>query len=116
MSQLPITTVLQGDTVRLPFAVQDYNGAAQDLTGCEIRWGYADLGTSPTPLLTKTDVDGVTIADAGAGLLQVNVAAGELDTPGTFTQELEITLPSGPTYTYAQGLLVVKPTVYPEQA
>jgi hypothetical protein len=114
MSQLPITTVYQGDSLRLDFIVQDYDGAPLSLDGCNIRWGMADPTAIDSPILEKSDEDGITVLSASAGRLVVQIAAGELDTPGTYTHELEVTLPSGASHTYAQGPLIVKPTVYPQ--
>jgi hypothetical protein len=113
MSQLPITTIYQGDTARLDFEAQEPDGSVRDLTDCEIRWAYSDPADLGTPLLEKTQEDGITILEAAAGRCAVTIDAGELDTPGTYVHELELTLPSGLTYTYAQGPLIIKPTVYP---
>lgn len=113
MSKLPIATVYQGDTARLSFEAQDSTGAPEDLTGCAIRWALSATDDIGTPVLTKASDEGITVLDAEAGRLVVTITAGELDTPGTYTQELEITLPSGATYTYGQGPLIVKPTALP---
>lgn len=113
MSRLQITSVYQGDTARLPFEAQDTTGAPEDLTGCSIRWALSATDDIASPVLTKTSDEGILVLDAEAGRLVVVINAGELDTPGTYTQELEITLPSGATYTYGQGPLIVKPTALP---
>ena len=66
-----------------------------------------------TPILEKTEGAGITITDAAAGRCYVSIAAGDLDTPGTFIHELEGAHTSGASYTYGQGTLIVRPTVYP---
>lgn len=118
MSKLPQATVYQGDTVRLQFQALTPQGSPENLVGCRVRWALSDPGSISSPVLTKSsDEEGdMTIVDAAAGRLIVNIAAGELDTPGQYVQELEITLPSGETYTYGQGPFIVKPAVLPEQA
>ena len=116
MSEFKRVECYQGDTVPMGFTVLDYDGTAQNLTSCSIRWGYATYDAQDTPLLVKTQLDGITILDAAAGRLLVNIDAGELDTPGTYVHELELTLPTGSTYTYGQGIFVVKPAVYPTLA
>lgn len=114
MSKLQITSVYQGDTARLPFEALDTTGAPENLEGCSIRWAMSATDDIGSPVLTKTSDEGITVLDAEAGRLVVTITAGELDTPGTYTQELEITLPSGDTHTYGQGPLIVKPAVLPE--
>lgn len=116
MSKLQITSVYQGDTARLPFEAQDTTGAPENLEGCSIRWALSKPEAIDSPVLTKTSENGILVLDAAAGRLVVTISAGELDTPGQYVQELEITLPSGETYTYGQGPFIVKPTVLPEQA
>ena len=113
MSRLPITSVYQGDTARLPFEALDASGSPEDLTECDIRWAMSNPSEMATPVLTKTLGEGIVVLNAEGGRILVEIAAGELDTPGTYTQELEIPLPSGATYTYGQGPLIVKPTVMP---
>lgn len=113
MSKLQITSVYQGDTAQLPFEALDATGAPEDLTNCSIRWAMSATDNIGSPVLTKTSDEGITVIDAEAGRLVVTITAGELDTPGNYTQELEITLPSGATYTYGQGPLIVKPTALP---
>ena len=117
MSQLGITTLYQGDTAKLAFAVQAANGSAQSLTGATVRWGYADPDAPATRLLEKTSGDaGISVIDESGGLIQVNIDAGELEDAGSYIQELDVTYASGETYTYAQGPFVIKAAVYPIEA
>lgn len=113
MSKLQITSVYQGDTARLPFEALDAQGAPENLDGCSIRWALSKPEAIDSPVLTKTTDNGITVTDAAAGRLVVIINAGELDTPGQYVQELEITLPSGETYTYGQGPFIVKAAALP---
>ena len=114
MSKLQITAVFQGDSVKLPFEALTDKGAPENLDGCSIRWALSKPEAIDSPVLTKTSENGILVLDAAAGRLVVIINAGELDTPGQYVQELEITLPSGETYTYGQGPFIVKPTALPE--
>jgi len=116
MSKLQITAVFQGDSVKLPFEALTDKGAPENLDGCSIRWALSKPEAIDSPVLTKTSENGILVLDAAAGRLVVIINAGELDTPGQYVQELEITLPTGETYTYGQGPFIVKATVLPEQA
>lgn len=53
---LKTTTIYQGDTARLDFIVLASTGAAQDLTGCTLRWAMASPDEIDTPLLAKTPI------------------------------------------------------------
>lgn len=112
MSALPQVAAYQGDTLPLDFLVLDYDGNPQDLTSATIRWAMSDPDEMDTPILEKSEGSGITVTDATAGRCTVTVPAGELDTPGTYVHELEITI-GGATYTYGQGPLIVRETVYP---
>jgi hypothetical protein len=113
MSRLPQTEIYQGDTAQFDFLVLDTDGSPQDLSTVTLRWAMSDPDELDVPILEKTDGDGITITDAVNGRCVVMVPAGEIATAGTFMQELEVTLSGGATYTYGQGPLIVKPTVYP---
>ena len=113
MSALPQYSAYQGDTARLDFLVLDYTGTAQNLATVTLRWALSDPDEMDVPILEKAAGDGIEITDAAAGLCTVTIPAGELDTPGTFVHELEVTLAGGATYTYGQGPFIVRPTVYP---
>lgn len=117
MTVIAIQTLYQGDTCDLPFEVQDHNCAPQDLTGAIIRWALADPANLALPIVQKTIGNGITTIDAVAG--RIIVTLQPVDTSGlagTYRQELEVTLPSGATYTYAQGPIIIKPTIYPDGA
>jgi hypothetical protein len=114
MTVLAIQTIYQGDTANLDFIVQDYDGSVQNLTDCEVRWALSDPADLSTALIEKEDGDGISVIDAANGRLTVTLTAGDTsELSGTYRHELEITLPSGATYTFAQGPLIIKPTVYP---
>lgn len=112
MTTLAQYAVYQGDTANLDFLVLDSSGEPQDLTNATVRWAMSDPEEIDTPILEKAEGDGITVTDATAGRCTVTIPAGELDTPGTYVHEIEITI-GGATYTYGQGPLIVRETVYP---
>lgn len=105
--------IYQGDSDRLEFRLLDSNGAPEDLTNVTLKWGLSDPDEIDTPILEKTEGSGITVTDAAEGRCYVTISAGDLDTPGTYTHELEGAHASGATYTYGQGTLIVRPTVFP---
>lgn len=113
MSRIDLGTFYQGDTVQLNFVVQDEDGNAVDLTNATVKWGLAATSAIATPVLTKTSDDDITITDAEAGECSVLIDQGDLDDDGAFYHELEVTLAGGESYTYAQGNVLILPTVYP---
>lgn len=114
MTQLKTHTVYQGDTVVLDFLVLQASGAPQNLSTVTLRWAMSDPDEIDTPILQKSEGDGIEVTDASAGRCTVTIPAGEIDAPGNYIQELEVELASGATYTFGQGTLIVKPTVYPQ--
>jgi hypothetical protein len=113
MTALPIKTAYQGDTVQLDFDLVEPDGSPLDLdTADEITWSLSDPTDLDTAILTKDTGDGISVLNADTGSCRVTVPAGALDTPGTYTHEIEATFGSI-TYTYGQGMLIVKPTVMP---
>jgi hypothetical protein len=113
MSTVNLGKIFQGDTLQLDFVCQDQDGDPQDLTDCSIKWGLAPSSDMASPIITKTVGSGVTITGAVTGRCQVLIGQGEINVAGVFFHELEITLPSGSSYTFAQGMVIVMPTVYP---
>lgn len=113
MTALPMRSIYQGDTEQIEFLVLDHTGDPQDLTNITLRWAMSDPDELDTPILEKSEGAGITITDPENGRCYVLIPAGELSTPGTFIHELEGTHSGGATYTYGQGTIIVRPTVYP---
>lgn len=113
MTALPTTTCYQGDTVALDFLLLDESGNPEDLDELDLRWAMSARDELDVPILQKDSDSGITVLDATGGRCRVIVAAGDLATAGTFLHEIEGTTGTGSTYTYGQGLLIVKPTIYP---
>lgn len=114
MTQLKTHTVYQGDTVILDFLVLQASGSPQNLSTVTLRWAMSDPDEIDTPILQKSEGDGIEVTDASAGRCTVTIPAGEIDTVGNYIHELEVEFANGTTYTYGQGTLIVKPTVYPQ--
>jgi hypothetical protein len=114
MSTLPLKTAYQGDTVTIDFVLVEPDGSKLDLsTVSEITWTLASPDDIDTPILEKTTASGIDLLDPTNGLCRVTIAAGQLDTPGQYVQEIEASFAGGTTYTYGQGPLIVKATVTP---
>lgn len=113
MTALPTTTAYQGDTVTLDFLLLADNGSPEDLDDLTLVWALADPDEIDVPILQKTVGSGITLTSPATGRCQVTISAGDLDTPGTYIHEIEGTTGAGATYTYGQGLLIVKATVLP---
>ena len=110
---LPIRTAYQGDTVFIDFDIVEPDGSRLDLTGTTVKWSMSDPDNLNSPLLTKTSPTSITLLSPTNGVCRVVIDAGDLATPGTYVQEIEVEQTTGVTYTYGQGPLVVKPTVIP---
>jgi hypothetical protein len=106
--------VCSGDDRTLRFAIADPAGAAVDLTGVQaVRWGCAKLlanGNYVSPAsITKTLADGIPIADATAGIIDVALAATDTASlsKGRYHHELEMTDVEGAVSTLAMGVLTI---------
>lgn len=113
MSTTNIEEYFAGDTMQITFAVKQADGTPQDLTNCSIVWGVSKARNLTAPILTKSVGNGVVLLDELNGLLVVTIDKGEIPITGELFQELEITLPSGRSYTFAQGTINSLGTVYP---
>jgi hypothetical protein len=107
-------TLCSGDDRTLRFAIVDPGGAAVNLTGVQaVRWGCAKLQANGNYVLpasiTKTLADGIEVADAGAGIIEVTIAHADttLLSKGRYHHELETTDAGGAVSTLAMGTLTV---------
>jgi hypothetical protein len=113
--------LFQGDTQRVNFTLTKSDGNALDLTGATIRWEASRLKTgglfSSTPVIVKTDQDGIEVVDALNGFLTVTLSPEDtLPISGDFYHELETTDVSGDVATVFSGQFkikkaLIKPTV-----
>jgi hypothetical protein len=109
MSSTPLGVIRQGDSLDLQFLCQTSSGAPEVLTGATLVWSLARVIDRGRPVLTKTPV----VTDAAGGVCRVSIDAGDLATPGTYYHELEIILATGASATYADGTLIVEPSIRP---
>lgn len=113
MTVFQTTTCYQGDTLSLDFLLLDEGGAPEDLSNMTLRWAMSSRDEISVPILEKSESSGIVIVGPTEGRCRVTISAGDLSEAGTYLHEIEGTNESGATYTYGQGLLIVKPTIYP---
>lgn len=87
-------TLFQGDTKRVHFALTRADGTPLELTGAQLRWQASKMKGpgvfSPTPVLQKTETDGIEIDDESGGILTVLIEPEDtIGLSGEFYQELE---------------------------
>lgn len=114
MKVADIVDYIAGDSMEIDFTVQDAAGAALDLSGAVVKWsatkapGASNIGTA---IVTKTIGSGITIMDATAGTLKVLIGKGDIQMIGWLFHDLEVTLPSGLSYTVAYGRINALPAI-----
>lgn len=83
----------QGATWEIAGALKDAAGAALDLSGVTIEWTLKNSSYS----LSLTTVDGITIVDAAAGTILINVvpASSAVVPLGVYEDSLKVTLVDG---------------------
>lgn len=113
MTNMNLGMVFLGDTYEIAFKLTQRNGSAQDLTSATVRFGLATQDCLKTPFYTATIGSGIEITDAVNGEGKVTIPKGRIDKTGRLFYELEATLPTGESYTYAQGYLTVRPVMFP---
>jgi hypothetical protein len=106
-------SMFQGDTRRLNFSLKRQDSSPLDVTGATLRWQASRLKApgvfSSTPLLTKTETDGVAILDPYNGLVTVTISpADTINLSGNFYMELETTDASGDVATVFTGEFQIK--------
>ena len=74
----------------------DASGAAVNVTGATVRFTMTAYGGS-TP---KVNRQAATIVTAASGVVRYTWQAGDLDTPGPFLAEFEVTFSGGAVQTY----------------
>lgn len=105
--------MFSGDTMRVNFTINDASTSNPlDLFGSTVRWQMSKakpVGFSSTPILSKTEGDGLEIVDAFGGLVLVRLAPEDTEgRSGSFYQELEITDADGDVSTAYAGTFTIK--------
>lgn len=91
-------------TALFPFELKEPSGAPMDLTGLEIKFGISLPGSPTSPIVTKSDVDGIEIEDANLGRCLVTVPDTEMTMdPGNYAWEIMAIWPNTQKYTYGSG-------------
>ena len=103
-----------GDHRTLRFAIADPSGVVVDLTGVQaVRWGCARLQANGGYVLpasiVKTLADGIEIADAPGGIIEVMIDGADTAglSKGRYHHELEMTDAEGAVSTLAMGTLTI---------
>jgi hypothetical protein len=103
----------RGDAAAWAFTVRQPDGTAQDLTGLSARFTAkrrVDDADGAAGSITRTVGSGITVTDAAAGTLVVELAAADTDaltTDTTLVWDLQLT-GAGKPRTVAWGTLVVR--------
>lgn len=94
----------------LNLTVTDEADAAVDLTGCTVHWVVCDaVGTA---LIEKSMGAGITIENAAAGQIRIDLAPDDTDIPpGTYQHELLVIDENGNRYTALAGQFTVLPSL-----
>jgi hypothetical protein len=103
----------QGDTMRIHFALKRKDGTPLELVGAELRWQASRLKApdafGSTPIISKTEQNGIDIDDDLNGLLTVNLSPEDtMQLRGDFYMELETIDASGDVATVYTGSFQVK--------
>jgi hypothetical protein len=112
MTTVPIKT-RAGDSLELDFQIVDEaTGAAVDLSGAKLFWGIKPrLEPGCSAALVKSDANGIDLTGDQKNVVRVIVGKGEIPA-GKFTHELEVTLPSGRSFTPISGPFDADPAVF----
>lgn len=103
----------QGDTKYIHFALKKEDGSPLELVGAQLRWQASRLKApgqfSSTPILSKTEEDGIEIDDDLNGLITVILSPEDtLPLSGNFYMELESLDASGDVTTLYTGSFEIK--------
>lgn len=106
-------TARAGDTISVYVTVPDQDGQPVNLTGASAIWQAAP-GTprrfASTPVLTKATGSGITITNAAAGELRIDLQPGDTaGLVGDFYHELQTTDSGGASTTPLAGLMTLTP-------
>jgi hypothetical protein len=99
-------------TARFPFELKEPGGDPMDLTDLELKFGISLPGEPNSPLVVKTDIDGIEIEDANLGRCLVTVPDTEMTMdPGTYQWEIMAIWPNTQKYTYGSGTFRLLPSI-----
>ncbi len=94
----------------MTFELREPDGEVADLTGRDVTWTLAERGSPETPLITKTDGDGLIVIDPTGGAVIVTVPDDETDYAGTYVYEILADGTAGK-FTYGSGQMTIKPSI-----
>lgn len=83
-----------GTTKTVTFTVTS-GGSPYDLSSLAVTWALSRM-PNESPTVTKTESDGITIVDAGAGTCSVQIDAGDITQPGLYYHALKVSDGSSP--------------------
>lgn len=104
---------IAGDTLTMNYTLNNPDGSAMDLTAATIKWGAALVtnGKFASASVEKTVGDGITVTNAVAGQISVDVDAGDITAAGLYYHELEVVV-AGQSLTMCKGTLHADAALY----
>jgi len=116
---MSIQNLIAGDafyrnrTARFPFELREPDGSVMDLTGLGLKFGISLPGSPNSPIVTKTESDGIEVQDATNGRCLVTIPDTEMtmDAPGTYAWEIMAIWPNTEKYTYGSGTFRLLPSI-----
>lgn len=91
----------EGNTLHLPFAVENPDGTSKDISGATISWELARFPGGPAVLSDDDTGVSTTVTDAANGTFRVELAAGTTtDFTGGYRERVEIEDSSGHLLTF----------------
>jgi ABC-type molybdate transport system ATPase subunit len=105
--------IYQGSTFKLEHIVKDTAGLAVDLTGATIQSQIREYKASPDVLLDLADTGSVSIVDALAGKILINISAynTSLIEVEKSVYDLEVHFANGEVYRVLEGSIFMSPEV-----
>lgn len=102
----------QGETKTLAVTITDDGGSPLDLTGLSAEWRLTTRVDPNTAVVTKTDGAGITITDAVAGKLEVQLDGSDTEIdPGSYRHELRLT-GTGYVATVLAGRVTIRDSIF----
>lgn len=103
--------IYAGDSNTINVPVMN-NGVPFDLTGCTIEWALKQFGTSPTNLIYKTTLTGITMANPTSGIFTVNLTPSDTKyLCGVYSQGARVTDATGKVTTLEHGPITIEQSV-----
>lgn len=112
--------VFSGNTKRIIVTVKDASGTVvnvSSLSAANFAIAEAPAGRSdyvPTPIFTKTLLDGIAITDGLNGILTVTLSPADTEgLEGDYIYEMELVESTGDVSTILSDVLQIRPTIIP---